>query len=96
MRPDCGSFKVYIQYSQRRPFDSGGYTFSSQRLGPSPITVFVEYNLFSFQARQVTYDPKNGILAAEGDVVVVDALGKDQRFESVKFKMKDGEALRSN
>jgi hypothetical protein len=88
------SFKIYIRYSQRRPFNNGGYAYSSHRLGPTSTPVFVAYNLFSLQAKEVTYDPQDGVLAAQGDVVVADASGKEQRFESARFRMEAGEAIR--
>ena len=57
-----------------------------------PVLLF--YNLFAIEAKQITYDPKSAVLEATGDVLAADGSDKDRHFAAVRFKFKEGKAVR--
>jgi len=89
---DGAPLQLYIQYPQRQPSDRG-YLYTSNKITEPDVPVFVAYNLFSLEADKVVYDVKNRTIAASGNVVTADGLGKTQHADSIRFKIENGQAV---
>jgi lipopolysaccharide export system protein LptA len=87
-------FQLYIRYPKRKPTDQG-YDYGGDKLTAFDfdIPVFVEYNVFSLQAKEVIYNVQTRIIKAIGNVVVMDESGgATQRAKSMSFQLKNGQA----
>jgi hypothetical protein len=87
-----GAIPLYIQFEKRKHID-GGYAYSGDKLttGDLLTPVFVEYNLFSLQADEVTYDVKSRTIRANGNVSI-EGDSATHRANSMTFRMENGQA----
>lgn len=87
------SVPLYIQFEKRKRIE-GGYAYSGDRVTASDLLtpVFVEYNLFSLQADEVTYDVKSRTIRACGNVSIEGDSGT-HRATSMTFRMENGQAI---
>jgi hypothetical protein len=85
--------QLYISYPRREVAGSTYlYGCEESKLGTARL-VFVAYNLFSLEAQKVFYDKKAAVVEASGNVIVSDATGASHRAESIRFVIRDGEAV---
>jgi hypothetical protein len=84
--------ELLIRYPSRRSI-AKGYAYNVDRIAQPNVPVLAAYNLFSLVADAVTYDPENRTLDATGNVVTSDGSGKNQQFDSIRFKMENGRAV---
>jgi hypothetical protein len=89
-------FQLHVRYWRRSSADQS-YVYSGERVNQIRVPVFVEYNLFSLEADKVIYYTKNRTIAASGSVVVTaDDSGKTQHFDSIGFRIENGQAIPLN
>jgi hypothetical protein len=93
--PDSGNADDFHQISIRYPgrkVAGEGYVYGADSPAGVDRSVFVEYNLFSLQAKQVIYNAKTRTITASGDVIVTDESGTTEHADSLSFKMENGRA----
>ncbi len=88
---DGTPLELYIRYSNREVTEQG-YGYGGDRR-PERVPVLVAYNLFELEADGISYDRKNSSITAVGNVVTEDGSGKKQHFDSVVFRIEDGQVL---
>ena len=80
-------FELIIRFPGRQSTFTG-YVYS----GVNP-PVFVAYNLFSLEAKAVSYLPKTQTIVAVGSVVAEDGSGEVRHADSMSFRLGDGKAI---
>jgi hypothetical protein len=84
-------FELIIRYPGRQSTFTG-YVYS----GGSDPPVFVAYNLFSLEAKAVSYLPKTRTIVASGSVVAEDGSGTTRHADLMSFRFEDGKAIPLN
>jgi Carboxypeptidase regulatory-like domain len=83
-------------YGRRERID-GAYVYGGNKPdnGGSLTSVFVEYNLLSIEADEVTYDTRQRTFKAAGNVVIKDVSGM-RNADSASFRIANGRAIQTH
>ncbi len=84
-------FQLYVRFPQRQR-SGPGILYDSEKIGRPDARVFLAYNLFSLEANQVIYSPKNSTIQATGNVVISDIAGVTHTDSEI-FKIENGQAV---
>jgi hypothetical protein len=82
-------FEIYVRYPRRQP-TRHGYNYISTPQTP----VMVAYNLFSLQASAVSYDTKNRVVIATGNVLMEDGSGTKQHEDAIRLRFENGKVVK--
>lgn len=85
-------FQLLIRYQTRRHRNQAFIYNSDEVPRGLEVPVFVAYNLFTLRAESVTYSVPSRALTATGNVVLENANGSTQHFDSITFKIENGGA----
>jgi hypothetical protein len=84
--------QLFIRYGTRKAIGEI-HSYTGEKTGQYQAPVFLTYNLFSLRAYELTYDAKNRMIVAHGNVVAVNELGSTIRAYLMTFKIENDQVI---